>query len=528
MLRFTFVAVSCFLSFLIIPLQSTTVSSNDHITANAENANEAMPEIPVLYAKTGPFERNTVIQLARELSKKPYVEPKNTLPPNLLNPEYDEYKKIRFKPASALWKEEGLPFQLQLFHGGLLFKNKVEIATVEGNRATYIPYNRSNFTTGDGISDNLPLHDIGYSGFRIHFPLNTPDYHDELIAFQGATYFRALGKGNTYGISARGLAINTAEPKGEEFPDFVAFWIEKPAKESDSIVVHALMDSPSVAGAYRFTIRPGANTVTDVEVQLFPRVDLANAGLAPMTSMYMFSMNGRLHIDDYRPQVHDSDALLMFNGRDERLLRPLKNPENLQVSTFIDQSPVGFGLMQRERSFKSYEDLEAHYERRPSLWAEPLGSWGEGSVELIEIPTPSEIHDNIITSWRPSNTIKAGSEYTYSYRLIWGDHPDPREQTISAMRTASGRSNILKPTPNRLYVIDYEINGDKPEKIPQPKVTASQGEVKNVVIRDNPINHGYRLSFEFDPLKDKVSELRAELKTEGNSRADVWLFRYTE
>lgn len=473
------------------------------------------------------FDSNTVVEIARELSTRPYDTSEDQLPTKITSSDYDDYKNIRFNPASAIWKNDGLPFQLQLLHRGLYFQNEVNLAIVDKGQVVQIPYDR-NFFTFDGASNDKMPDAKGYSGFRVHFPLNTPNYFDELIVFQGASYFRALGKGNGYGISARGLAINTAEPQGEEFPVFKAFWIEKPTKESIELVVYALMDSSSVTGAYRFSIRPGMHTITDVEAVLFPRVDLTKVALAPLTSMFMFSMNGRDQIDDYRPEVHDSDGLLISNGRNETLWRPLANPKELQISDFIDRDPQGFGLLQRARAFDDYQDLETHYEKRPSVWTEPLGSWGEGSVELIEIPSASEIHDNIISFWRPAAPIKKGTEFRYTYRLIWGDHPEPKSPSIIVKRTASGRADILGPTSIRLYVIDYEVIGDRPEKLPIPNVIASQGKVKNVVIRDNPFTHGYRLSFEFDPVDSKVAELRVELKADEENQGEIWLFRYTQ
>lgn len=505
--------------------------ANQPWTTNAEAkrfSRESSNEDSVLFTKSKKFERNTVIQIARELSRKPFVPPEASLPAQISDLNYDEYRNIRYKPESAIWKNEDLPFQLQLLHRGSYFKNKVELAIVEDNKATHIPYNRNLFSTEEQLKDHLPPNDIGYSGFRIHFPLNTSDYLDELIVFQGATYFRALGKESIYGISARGFALGTAESGKEEFPLFKAFWIEKPVKKSNGIVVHALMDSVNATGAFRFTIRPGNQTITDVEVVLFPRADLHKAELAPLTSMYMFSMNGRDEIDDYRPQVHDSDGLLIFNGRNEHLWRPLNNPKNLQISTFIDHAPQGFGLMQRERNFASYEDFETHYEKRPSLWVELLGNWGAGSVQLIEIPTLSEIHDNIVAFWSPSEPLKADNEYSYSYRLIWGNQPEPRGQTVFVSRTASGRADILGPTKRRLYVIDYEVSGNKPSAMPKPVVTASVGEVSNIVLRDNLLSQGYRLSFEFDPKDNTTAELRAELQTNEKISTETWLYRYEE
>ncbi|MBT1445527.1 glucan biosynthesis protein G [Shewanella sp. JM162201] len=485
------------------------------------------PKAVIRFAKTGNFDSDTVVRIARNLAKKPYVALNDPLPASLAKISYDEYRDIRFQPESAIWKAESLPYQMQLFHRGFYFQDLIEIAIVEGNKSRHLSYDPDLFSAGEVLKQKLPTEDIGYSGLRIHYPLNSTEYFDELFVFQGASYFRALGKGNAYGLSARGLAIKTADPAGEEFPIFRAFWVEKPTSDTNLIVVHALLDSPSVAGAYRFSIRPGENTRMDVEAVLFPRVELSKVGLAPSTSMYMHSPNGRHTTDDFRPAVHDSDGLLMINGRGERLWRPLANPRDLQVSAFVDNSPQGFGLMQRERDYVNYQDLEANYERRPSLWVEPVGNWGQGAVVLTEIPTQSEIHDNIVAFWKPRQPLAAGGEFRFAYHLSWGASPAPVENSIVVSRTSSGRADIAKPTPKRLFVVDYEVKGKRPANMPVAKVETSAGVVSNIVIRDNPKSNGYRLSFEFDPGEVNLAEFRAELKFDEPAAAETWLYRWT-
>lgn len=481
----------------------------------------------VRFTKTGAFDSDYVVKLARKLAAKPYSVLKDPLPVGLAKLTYDEYRDIRFNPTASIWRDQGLPFQMQMFHRGFYFQDLIEIAIVEGNKATHLAYEPKYFTAGEVITQALPNDDIGYSGFRIHNQLNNNGVFDELMVFQGASYFRALGKGNAYGLSARGLALKTADPEGEEFPIFRAFWVERPHYDSNLIVVHALLDSPSVAGAYRFSVRPGDNTQIDVEATLFPRVELSKVGLAPSTSMFLHSLNGRHDTDDFRPEVHDSDGLLMFNGRGEHLWRPLANPRQLQVSAFSDNSPQGFGLIQRERSYAAYQDLEAQYERRPSLWIEPVGNWGQGAVVLTEIPTESEIHDNIVSFWKPRQPIPAGSEYHFAYRMSWGEEPAVKHNYVVVSRTASGRADIAKPTPRRLFVVDYQVNGAMPEELPLAKVEASGGIISNVVIAPNAANNGYRLAFELEPEGKELIELRAELKFPTPRQVETWLYRWT-
>lgn len=482
------------------------------------------------FAVSGTFNRSTVAEIARNLAKQPYQPTDASLPDVLDQLTYDQYRDIRFKPEAAVWANTGLPFQMQLFHRGFYFKDPVEVAIVENGEARHLAYDPAMFAIGPLVPQPVPTEDIGFAGLRLHGPINRPDYFDEVVVFQGASYFRSLGKGQTYGLSARGLALKTADPEGEEFPIFRAFWVETPVAGSETCVIHALLDSQSTTGAYRFTIRPGMPTLMDVEAQLFPRVDLDKVGLAPGTSMFFFSANGRDDVDDFRPEVHDSDGLLMVTGRGERLWRPLANPNDLQISAFIDQSPRGFGLIQRNRDFTSYQDLEAGYERRPSLWIEPVGDWGAGAVTLVEIPTDAEIHDNIVAYWSPREKIPAGSEYSFAYRLAWGEEPTLAAAAARVAATRSGRASVGGPTPERLFVIDYVFaDGVDRAKLGGPKATvnASKGQVRNVVIHDNPATGGLRLSFQIDPQNETLIEIRATMTFESGTPAETWIYRWT-
>jgi glucans biosynthesis protein len=490
----------------------------------------------VTYIRDGSFDRDTVTEVARRLSRSPFAPPKAPLPKALSDLDYDHYRDIRARPSSTLWADKGTEFRLQLLPRGFVFADPVEVAMVAGGRCQRIAYKPDFFVTGDVMKTPLPTEDIGFSGFRALFPINRRAVFDEVAVFQGASYFRSLGETQVYGLSARGLANKTAEPEGEEFPAFRAFWIEEPAsRATETLVVHALLDSPSVAGAYRFEIHPGRGkahaTTMDIDAVLFPRVELGKVGLAPLTSMFMFSPNGRISTDDFRPEVHDSDGLLMFNGRGEHIWRPLQNPAQVEVSAFLDAKPVGFGLMQRDRNPADYQDFEAVYDRRPSLWIEPVGDWGEGAVVLTEIPSDAEIHDNIVAFWRPKAALPSGAEYRYAYRASWGDGPPAELERARVVATRRGRADVRGPTPVRRFVVDYlpaaKIARTPRKALPQAKVTTSAGAIKGVVVADNPVIGGYRLSFVFDPRPAKVAELRAELSFEGGQSAETWVYRWT-
>lgn len=471
------------------------------------------------------FDAQTVRQLARDLAAKPYAQSDRQLPAELDKLSYDDYRNIRFNSDRALWRGSGARFEAQPMHRGFLFRDRVDISIVTDGQARALAYSPDLFRFDHGLKPPDPKLDLGFSGFRLHSPINRPDYFDEVAVFQGASYFRAIGKGHVYGTSARGLSIKTGDAGGEEFPIFKAFWIEQPRPGADSIVVHALLDSPSAAAAHRFTIRPGETTVTTVEMTLYPRVDVDQAGLASLTSMFLFGPNDRNGVDDFRPMVGDANGLAILSGTGERLWRPLSNPLRLQISSFATTNIRGFGLMQRQRSFFDYQDLEARYERRPSVWVEPIGDWGDGAVVLVEIPTPEEVHDNIVAFWRPREPLRKGREYNYTYRLHWTwDGPDRSD--IGRF----GATRVGGSAERRLFVLDVvgdKIKGLSPEGL-AAQVTASEGVVSNIVLQPNPDIEGWRISFTFEPQRSASSELRADFVRGDERLAESWVYRWSE
>lgn len=468
------------------------------------------------------FDKDKVRSLAKDLAAKSYRPPDRSLPPVLADMKYDAYRSIRYLPAHALWRGENLPFQLQFFHRGWLFKDKVEIYIVSGGRAKRVDYSPDLFSFGLAPDIHDPA--LGFAGFRIHGKINRPDYYDEIAVFLGASYFRAVARGQVYGLSARGLALRTGNPHGEEFPIFKTFWIEKPAPGASSIAVHALLDSPSVAGAFHFSITPGDETVCDTRATLYPRVDLTEAGIAPGTSMFFFDANQRAGFDDFRPAVHDSDGLAIHRGNGEQLWRPLKNPRSIQTSVFDDQDIRGFGLIQRDRTFADYEDLESHFENRPSLWVEPVGQWEPGAVQLVELPSDEEIHDNIVSFWRPKAPLKAHSEYNFTYRLHWTNWAPGRRALARFVKTRIGAAR----DGNRLFVLDVA----KPsEPLPSPEevevnLTADKGLLSHIVLQPNPESGGIRVSFELDPMDAPLIELRCALMHAGKPLSETWLYQW--
>ncbi|MCZ7658111.1 MAG: glucan biosynthesis protein G [Xanthobacteraceae bacterium] len=473
-----------------------------------------------------PFAAPSVREMARELASKPFRAPNWELPQAFRELGYDAYRGIRFVPDRALWRGDNLPFQVQLFHRGFIFTDRVDIHEVVQGRARLIRYAPDLFTFNEGLPQPQPNANLGFAGFRLHAPINRGDYHDEIGTFLGASYFRAVGKGQVFGLSARGLSLKTGDPKGEEFPAFRAFWIERPQPQTNSIVVHALLDSQSAAAAYRFTIRPGEATVYDVEMGIYPRVAIDQAGIGTLTSMFWFGPGDRNNADDFRPAVHDSDGLAIRNGRGEQLWRPLANPQDLQISAFADTNPRGFGLLQRRREFAAYQDLEAQYQKRPSAWVEPIGDWGEGQILLVEIPTRNEYNDNIVAFWRPKEPFQPKRDYTFVYRLHWG-----REAMLSAELAAFTQMRVgAAGESERQFVL--ETTGEMFKSLPADaevigKVTADKGQIRHVVTQPNPHTGGWRLSFRLAPERAPLVELRAQLLHQDKPVSEVWVHRWT-
>jgi glucans biosynthesis protein len=470
------------------------------------------------HARTG-FRHGQVQARAQTLAARPYQPPADDLPRALAGLDYDAYRNIRFRPDQALWRDAGLPFQLQFFHRGGFFVEKVELYQVDDGRARPIAYATDQFSFQDQPTPALGAQ-TGFAGFRIHAPLNTPDYYDEAAVFLGASYFRAVAQGMRYGLSARGLGIGIGEK--EEFPAFRAFWIERPARDAASLTVHALLDGPSCTGAYRFVITPGVETVFDVSARLYPRVDIANAGLAPITSMYMWSGEGRRAFDDFRPEVHDSDGLAMSGAGGARAWRPLANPAETQVSAFQNLA-AGFGLVQRQRDLDHYADLESRYDLRPDLWVEPVGDW-RGEVRLLELPSRSEANDNIGAWWRPAQPMVRGAPVDIAYRLHWGRMADAPELA----RVVSTRSGAAHDhADRRLFVVDYQLPDALAGAELAPQVSADGANLYEIHLDRSAGGRNARLTLQIDPGRNRTVELRACLTTAQRPCSEMWLYRWT-
>ena len=493
------------------------------------------------YASKSVFSFQSVVQDAKELSEKPYKSPKGEVPDTLLLDNYDQWRNIRFKPDRSLWRGEGLPFTLQFFHPGLYYDRTVALYTISPKgEVKPIPFSKDLFTYPSKEVATLVPDNLGYAGFRIHYPINKPDYHDEVAVFVGASYFRAVGQNMNYGLSARGLAIDTVLPSGEEFPDFRKFWIREPQPNAKDLNVYALLDGPSVAGAYHFVIHPGKETVIDVELTLFLRKPVGKLGIAPITSMFHHGENSYAKVmDDFRPEIHDSDGLMLATSTGEWIWRPLLNPKILLVNSFRVNNPIGFGLSQRDQNFDHYQDLESNYENRPSLWIRPVGQWGEGRVELIQIPTDKEVYDNIVAFFVPSKLPEKGNPLSFAYQMFW--HYASESTRPPGGRVVATRTSRTKVEGARKFVVDFagpRLDALTPDKPVEGVVTVGSGaKLIEQQVYKNRFTGGWRLVFQVladnapsagkgqDRTKDPV-ELRGFLRLGDDILTETWSYAY--
>lgn len=470
------------------------------------------------------FGFEAVLAKARQLAQQSYNPPPQ-IPDALKNLGYDEYRAIRFRPEKTLWRRPGMNFDVQFFHTGLYYEYPVTINVYDAQGVHTLPFSKDLFSyDAEGLVEKVP-DNSGFAGFVINYPLKRKDLQSQVIVFAGASYFRALGRDNVYGLSARGLAIDTALPSGEEFPIFTEFWLERPSPKARGMRVYALLDSRRVTGAYRFIIWPGETTVVEVKATLFERESVAELGIAPLTSMFLYGEERPRPKGYWRPEVHDSDGLLMQNGTGEWIWRPLSNEKRLRVSMFSLEDPGGFGLMQRDREFLHYEDLETHMELRPSAWVVPLGRWGKGQVKLTEIPSDKEINDNIVAYWLPRDKPQPGEPIDVEYQIRWG-MDEPHHATtgsVTATRIGDGGKERTKR-----FVLDFvggELNKLEPDAAIRGVVSLGKGgKILEQQVHKNPITGGWRLVFLVKTPKKDPLELRAYLAVDDSALTETWSY----
>jgi glucans biosynthesis protein len=475
---------------------------------------------------------------AHFLASNAFQPSTDVLPAVMARLNYDQYQSLRFHTDRSLWQGSGLEFRLQFFHAGRGFSQPVRLYEVIDGQAREILYDPGMFDfSQSGIDPGVMKDHSGFAGFRVQF---VTDWKADVAAFLGAAYFRAVG-GDTrqYGLSARALAVDTAFPRPEEFPRFTAFWFERPARGSGSMTLYALMDSPSIAGALRFTISPGGTTIMDIDSALYPRKPIERLGIAPLTSMFYYGENDRRAVNDWRPEVHDSDGLSMWTGAGEWIWRPLTNPAQLRFNSYADDNPRGFGFLQRDRNWDHYQDDGVYYDRRPSLWVEPLpgatGGWGKGAVQLVEIPTSDETSDNMVAFWNPAEKPKAGEEMLFSYRLYWGTRMPYASALAQTLATRTGIGGIIGQKRQYYawhFAVDFsggELGALAKDAAVEAVITTSKGTTEHVTAHYVEEIKGYRALFDVRPPEDSLDpiDLRLYLRIDGRPLTETWIYQWT-
>ncbi len=484
------------------------------------------------------FSLDDVTARAKALMQKPYIAPVSNLPPVFSQMQFADYQKIQPRRDKFEWRDQDTPFKLAFYHQGMQFNTPVKISEIVGNNVQEIKYDPQDFDFGNLSFDSKVTSKLGYAGFRVLYPINRAGKEDEIMSVLGASYFRVIGKDQIYGLSARGLAIDTALPSGEIFPRFTEFWIKRPAPQDKQLTIYALLDSPRATGAYQFILKPGADSVVDVQARVFLRDQVNKLGIAPLTSMFLFGPNQQVNKRNYRSAIHDSNGLAIHAGNGEWLWRPLNNPQNLTVSTFQIESPKGFGLLQRGREFSRFEDLKDRYDLRPSAWIEPQGDWGKGKVELVEIPTADETNDNIVAFWTPDEQPRKGVPLKVDYRMHWTmDEPALHDKDTAWVKQTfhtageQTQANLIRHFDgSTALMVDFE--GPALANLPGNASVGSQvsvgdnAELIDSVLQPNPVIKGYRLTMRVK-IKDpqKAVEMRAALVSDGKTLSETWSYQ---
>jgi glucans biosynthesis protein len=508
------------------PGQDSTLPSSEPAANSVQPS--ALPQDPTAFASLRVF----VDERARRLAATTYIPPDSVRSAAGERLDYEEYRDIRFRPEAALWRDRS-PFQVQLFPAGYIYRTSVRINVVDDGSVTEVPFDPTRFTYGDRVGEAgfEEGEGPGYAGFRLLTPLEAGTDFDEVASFLGASYFRLVGPDQVYGLSGRGLAIGAGREGGEEFPDFREFWLVRPGPGDTSVVFHALLDSPSATGAYHFELSVGARVELSVDLRVFARRDIDALGVAPMSSMFLHGGYVDRGFDDVRPEVHDSDGLLAWTGAGEWIWRPLTNHAGLHVSSLRDADPQGFGLVQREREFDRYLDLEAGYHRRPSLWVRvETGDWGSGGVELLEIPTDSEFNDNVAAYWVPDRPVRAGEERRFEYTLMTFARRLPFQSLAQVERTRIGRDGLpgevsARSPRGRRFLVDFtDASSVGDSTPPTPVLRTTSGAIVDPIVERLPSDEGWRVSFRLEPQPDQPADMRIHLERAGEPISETWSF----
>ncbi|GLR71625.1 glucan biosynthesis protein [Agaribacter marinus] len=474
-----------------------------------------------------------LVEQAQKEAQSAYTAPALIENDYLLNMSYSEYKAIRFKPDKSIWHKRN-PYEVQLFHSGFLYKQAVKINVIDyANVNAELAFDSSFFSYDPPAMEisNIASENIAYAGFRVHYPINSQSYKDEFAVFLGATYFRLVGQHQHYGISSRAIAIDTGLAEGEEFPTFTEFWLIEPTV-SKKLTVYAKLDSPSITGVFRFEIQPGKSTTADVSAWMFARQDIEKFGLAPFTSMFLYGENTKDKPDDFRPEIHDSDGVLLITDKDEQIWRPLTNPQRLRITSLSTKQPKAFGMLQRDIQYGHYLDSEAHYHQRPGLLVTPNAGFENGRLEIVEIPTQSETHDNIVAYWINNKPVKKGDALFVDYKVQTTNAKATDNAKAKVIRTLQGDTILPGEAQDednltRRFVVDFDNIEQIDAKDLTADLTANNGRVEHITVLSTNFNRELRASFLVTPIDtDLATDIRLTLTENGKAISETWSYVY--
>lgn len=494
----------------------------------------ATPVTGLKFGEPKSFSYDWLKRHARACAARPYQAPPRPDPSIVSKIDYDAHGKLRYRKECLLYRDSAYPISFQ--HVGNFFPKTVRMHAIYGATAREVLYDPAYFTIDEShVAAGLEEQPSAFAGFWVHEPTRKGGF-DEVepwATFLGASYFRGVGELGQVGLSARGIALAPGAPGPEEFPDFTAYWFEPAESEEAPVTIYALLDGPSVAGAYRFLLHRTSGVVMDIEANIHPRRTIERLGFAPLTSMYWFSETAKPTMVDWRPEVHDSDGLEMWTGAGERIWRPLNNPSQITLSSFQDDNPRGFGLMQRDHNFDHYLD-GVGYHKRPSAWVEPQGDWGRGVVQLIEIPAHDEIHDNICAMWIPEVPHGAGSHIEIAYRLHWlaeSPYPSGLARCVATRLGKGGQPGKPRPEGVRKFMVEF-LGGPLSKlpygTLPEPVLNTSRGTFSYVYTEavPNDVPGHWRAQFDLTVGGDESVEIRCYLRDGNTVLTETWLYQY--
>ena len=479
-----------------------------------------------LSAQARAFGFDDVVARAQAAAAAPYRAPAAT-PQFLREVGYDQYRGMRYQVRHNLWAADRSRFQVTPVMPGGVYAHLIPINVVDGERVEPVAFHKAYFNFDDAaLAAQIP-DDLGYAGFELSYRFMRSHVQEKFLVFAGASYFRAVGQGQQWGLSARGAAIDTGLPTGEEFPDFVEYWLERPARDATRMTLYALLDSPRLAGAYAYVVTPGVTTILDVRSVLFPRSRIQLLGVAPLTSMYYYGENTPRPMGAWRPEVHDSDGLLIA-GPQAQVWRPLLAPPGVRLEDFEAGAVTAFGLLQRDTRFAAYEDVGARYDQRPSALVEPKTGFEQGHVVLVQLPTSNEYLDNIVALWTPAAGAAPGARLEYAYSLRFGPPTIAHTDLGEAVRSFVGRDFVGANVKEGSYRLIADFRGGKLASLaPRSPVTVKLRVRDSGVVLEHQVERvsatgDWRFSVLVRPAPEQPLALQAQLVLGDQALTEVW------